>query len=66
MPLQTGYRKSLGTLSEFLEEGINDIWLIDHQPNRVDFPSHVIAIPSFTGDPKDCELYRLIDRIFIN
>ncbi len=61
-----GYRKSLGTLSEFFDSGINDIWLIDHKPEQVDFSNHVICVSEFFGDPDDRELYKLIDKMFIN
>jgi len=61
-----GYQKSLGTLSELSENGINDIWLIDHNTELVDFPSHVIKVSEFCGDPSDRELFRVADQIFIN
>ncbi|WP_415900839.1 NIF family HAD-type phosphatase [Neptuniibacter sp. QD48_11] len=61
-----GFRKSLGTLSEFSDNSINDIWLIDHSPERVDFPNHVIGVAEFTGDPQDRELFKVIDQIFVN
>lgn len=61
-----GFRKSLGTLSEFSDNSINDIWLIDHEPERVDFPSHVISVTEFGGDPEDRELFRVIEERFVN
>lgn len=61
-----GYKKSLGLLSELSDHGINDHWLIDHRPDLADFPSHVIAVSEFTGDPADRDLYRVMDQIFIN
>jgi hypothetical protein len=61
-----GYQKSLGTLSEFTDNGINDIWLIDHKPELVDFPSHVISVSEFFGDPFDRDLFRVADQIFMD
>lgn len=61
-----GFRKSLGTLSEFSDNSINDIWLIDHSLERVDFPNHVIGVTEFKGDPQDRELFKVIDQIFVN
>jgi hypothetical protein len=66
VPDKNGYIKSLGTLSEFSDEQINDIWLIDHKPEFVDFPSHVLTVTKFDGCPDDKDLYRLIDQLFIN
>ena len=43
---------------------INDIWLIDDKPELVDFPSRVICVEPYTGDPRDVELLRLIHQIF--
>jgi hypothetical protein len=60
------YLKSLGAVAEHSDSCINDIWLIDHKPNLVDFPSHVVTVPEFTGDADDRELYKLVDRIFVN
>ena len=60
------YYKSLGALPDYYDYHINDIWLIDHQSDFVDFPCRVIEIPKFTGDPEDRELYKLAERIFIN
>lgn len=61
-----GYRKTLGTLAEFSDHEINDIWLIDHRPDFVDFPSHVVKVAYFTGDPADRDLFRVIEQIFID
>lgn len=62
----SGYRKSLGVLSEFSDNAINNIWIIDHKPERVDLPTRVIAVSEFKGDPEDRDLFRLIDDVFIN
>ncbi|WP_421866638.1 NIF family HAD-type phosphatase [Motiliproteus sp.] len=66
VPTELGYKKSLGTLSEFTESGINDIWIIDHNPQQVDIPSRVLTVPKFSGDLSDRALFKLMDQIFIN
>jgi len=60
------YLKSLGILSDHSDDNINDIWLIDNNSELVDFPSHVVSVSNFLGDPEDNDLYRIIDEIFIN
>jgi len=66
IPTTEGFKKSLGLLSRLSDDGINDHWIIDHRPDLVDFPSHVISVSEFTGDPTDRELYRVCDQLFIN
>jgi len=61
-----GYEKSLGHFAKQNNIQINDLWLIDNRPDMVDFPSHVIQVPPFYGDPDDRALFTLIDDIFIN
>ncbi len=58
------FLKSLGAVNEYSLSNINDIWLIDDQPELVDFPSHVIEVSTFKGDPEDSELLRLMYQIF--
>jgi len=58
------YLKSLGAVNEYSLSNINDIWLIDDQPHLVDFPSHVIPVSTFKGDPEDSEFLRVIHQIF--
>ena len=58
--------KSLGTLSEFSDNGINDIWLLDHQSTNVDFRDHLIPVPAFTGAPYDVALFNLLEDLFIH
>lgn len=60
-----GYEKSLGALADTFYH-IDDVWIIDDQPDLVDFPSHVLTVPSFYGDPTDRILFKLMDDIFIN
>ncbi|MEM5529724.1 NIF family HAD-type phosphatase [Gammaproteobacteria bacterium AS21] len=60
------YLKSLGILSDFSDDNINDIWLIDNKSELVDFPSHVVSVSDFLGDPEDKDLYRIMEEIFIN
>ena len=62
----TGLKKSLGHFAKLNNIQINDLWLIDNRPDMVDFPSHVIQIPPFYGDPNDRVLFKLIDDIFNN
>lgn len=61
-----GFKKSLGHFAQHNNIQINDLWLIDNRSDMVDFPSHVIQIPPFYGDPSDRALFTLIDDIFIN
>jgi hypothetical protein len=58
------YLKSLGAVNEYSLSNINDIWLIDDKPHLVDFPSHVIPVTTFKGDPEDSELLRVMYQIF--
>lgn len=58
------YLKSLGAVNEYSLSNINDIWLIDDKPELVDFPSHVIPVSTFKGDPEDLELFRIMHQIF--
>jgi len=60
------YMKSLGEVSYYFDSLIKDIWLVDNKPELLDFPSHGIYIPEFTGDPEDRELSKLADRIFVD
>ena len=63
---KSGFIKSLGAVNEYSMSNINDIWLIDDKPELVDFPSRVICVEPYTGDPRDVELLRLIHQIFNN
>jgi len=60
-----GYKKSLVTLAECSKNKINDVWIVDDKPTLVDLPAHVLAVPSFFGDPEDRALFKLIDKLFI-
>ncbi|MBR9869469.1 MAG: hypothetical protein GYB20_01815 [Oceanospirillales bacterium] len=60
-----GYEKSLGALVDTYYH-IDDVWIIDDQPDLVDFASHVLTVPRFFGDPTDRALFKLMDDIFIN
>ncbi len=57
--------KSLGSLAEFAEKSINDIWIIDDKPDQIDFSSHALSVSTFNGDLQDKELVRIIHQIFI-
>ncbi len=61
-----GFKKSLGNFAKHNNIQINDLWLLDSRPDMVDFPSHVIQVPPFYGDPNDRALFELIDDVFIN
>jgi hypothetical protein len=56
--------KSLGNLCEHIEGQINHTWLIDYCDKWVDFPTHVVKVPEFYGDPEDKYLYELMGKIF--
>ena len=60
------YMKSLGEISYFFDSQLNDTWLIDNKPELLDFPTHGVFIPEFTGDPEDRELLKLTEKLFIN
>lgn len=43
---------------------MSSIWIIDDKPELVDFSSHVIPVSTFTSDPEDFELYRVMHQIY--